>query len=71
MHCFGSLSVRCESQRAKHLDVEGFLLESYFIACMIMSLENTVILLMALGEMQTRSVQEQNVTRLKPPIMPS
>lgn len=59
------------SQGAKHLDVEVFLLESYFIVCMIMSLENTAVLLMALGEMQTRSVQEQNVTRLKTPIMPS
>lgn len=36
-----------------------------------MYLENTVILLTALDEMQTRSVQEQNVTRLKRPIMPS
>lgn len=60
----------CESER-KALGWEDFLLESYFSACMTMSLENTVILLTALAEMQTRSVQKQNVTRLKSPIMPS
>lgn len=38
---------------------------------MIMSSENTGMLLTTLGEMQTRSVQEQNATRLKDSIMPS
>lgn len=63
------MGARCTSTPVPGLDAWD-LASGVYDSGMIICLQKTVILLMVLGKLQTRIVQEQSFIRLKLPFMP-